>query len=300
MPKMAIQGLGWFLRRAAQAPQLGWFYRDALHLPLLRSWERADSAGAMLYAGDVAVYTVNIGGQPPVADPIRAECTPVFRVRNMSEATADVRAAGGWAVGEEKACDGVTVFMSDPKGYVFGLREADDASTSVADVEAARRWAAGERGLPGLEPLPEKIQGLAAVRLRVEDPEALTRFYSEMLGLDVIGTPTAECGQLHLGGPTALELKAGGKRRTPPKDRSEVPDVWILRVYDYVGIKAHLAVSGVPLVQNLELTGGWVDYYADPEGHLFGIQERKAPDPDVAATTLPEDIAARKRWESKV
>lgn len=44
---------------------------------------------------------------------------------------------------------------------------------------------------------------------------------------------------------------------------------------------------------------GWVDSYADPEGHLFGIQQRKMPDPAVPATKLPEDVAARQRWEAK-
>ena len=102
-----------------------------------------------------------------------------------------------------------------------------------------------------------------------------------------------------MGGGGILELKPGGVRRTAPHDRVEVTDAWILRVYDYVALKAHLAVNRVHLVNAVELAGGWLDYYLDPEGHLFGFQERKAPDPAIPNSNLIEDKAARERWLNK-
>jgi predicted enzyme related to lactoylglutathione lyase len=296
-----VQGLGWFVRRTDDSAALGAFYRAALQLPVLRSWERFEGAGTMFYAGDVGVFEINTIGptgaaQPPVTDPTHVECMPIFRARDIVEAEKDIIGAGGIARGAEKTDAVETHFYADPKGNIFGLRTADDTSTFAPDVEAAKRWAAGERGTEMLQPLPDTLQDLGVVRLRVEDPVALAAFYSDMLGLDVLGTPKPHVAHLHLGGTGILELKSGGTRKSPPQDRIDVPDVWILRVYDFISMKAHLAVHNVHLVNSLELPGGWIDYYTDPEGHLFGFQERKAPNPDVPTTNLREDMAARKRF----
>jgi hypothetical protein len=120
-----------------------------------------------------------------------------------------------------------------------------------------------------------------------------------MVGLDPLLDATTERALLHLGGTCALELAAGGTRRAPPKDRAEVTDVWILRVYDYVGLKAHFAVNEVPTVNTVEMAGGWLDYCTDPEGHLFGYQERRPPDPAIPNSLLVEDAAARALWEGR-
>ncbi|MBL8628845.1 MAG: VOC family protein [Rhodospirillaceae bacterium] len=294
-----IQGLGWFVRRTPNAEALARFYRDALQLPVLRSWDRFEGAGTMFYAGDVGTFEINAGGKSAIADPNFAECTPIFRARDVATTEHDILNAGGHAVGAEKTERHVTHFYTDPQGHVFGLRTADDASDFAPDVEAAKRWAAGERGTPILQSLPETLQDLGTIRLRVEDPVAMAAFYAGMLGLDVLGTPAPDVAHLHLGGTGLLELKSGGARRNPPQDRIDVTDVWILRVYDLISLKAHLAVNNVHEVNAIELPGGWICYYADPEGHVFGFQQRKLPDPNVPTTNLREDLAARKKWEGK-
>jgi hypothetical protein len=80
-------------------------------------------------------------------------------------------------------------------------------------------------------------------------------------------------------------LWPGGARHSPPKDRVDITDVWILRVYDYVAMKAHMPFNRVHQVNTLEMAGGWLDCYADPEGHLFGFQERKAQTPNLPTRT---------------
>jgi catechol 2,3-dioxygenase-like lactoylglutathione lyase family enzyme len=295
----SVQGLGWFVRRTSDAAQLGKFYRDALGLPVLRHWDLPDNAGYMLYAGDVAAFEVNRGGQAPISDPAQAECTPIFRCRDVDAALAQAISVGGRGVSGERQQGDTVQYLCDPLGNLFGLRAANDASTLAPDGDAARRWATGERGLDGLAPLPQAIQNLGAVRLRVEDPASLANFYADMLGLDVVMQPSTNQAALHLGGMSMLEFVSGGQRRSPPRDRVEVTDVWILRVYDYVGLKAHLAVNRVHLVNTVDMIGGWLDYYVDPEGHLFGFQERKSPDPSVPNTNLSEDIAARRRWQKQ-
>jgi predicted enzyme related to lactoylglutathione lyase len=289
----SIQGLGWFVRRTSDAGALGRFYRAALGLPVLRAWDGPDGAGTMFYAGDVAVFEINRGGQVPV-DPAQAECTPVFRARDLDTALRQAVDAGAHVVDQHKSTG--AVYLTDVLGHVFGLRPPDDAAQHAPDAEAARRWSTDDRGLAGLAPLPAAIQDLGWVRLRVEDPAALAVFYRDMVGLDILGETPEGGALLHLGGTGCLELAPGGARRPPPKDRIDITDVWILRIYDYVAMKAHLAVNRVPLVNELELAGGWLDYYLDPEGHLFGIQERKAPDPAVPNSNLAEDAAARRRW----
>jgi len=275
--RAGVQGLGWFVRRAAEAAVLGRFYHESLHLPILRQWDTPENSGTMFYAGGVASFEINRGGRAAVSDPALAECTPIFRARDLDAALKEAVSAGALIVGEESSR---TVFLRDTLGHVFGLRAADGST---------------ETALPGLPALPECLHDIGAVRLRVEDPQALAAFYAEMLGLDVLNA-SAEGAALHMGLEGVLELRPGGVRRSAPQDRVDVTDVWILRVYDYVALKAHLAVNRVHLVNAVELAGGWLDYYVDPEGHLFGFQERRAPDPAIPNSNLIEDKAARERW----
>jgi predicted enzyme related to lactoylglutathione lyase len=295
----SVQGLGWFVRRAAHPIPVGRFYRDSLALPVLRQWEQPDNAGLMLYAGDVAAFEINRGGQPPITDPRLAECTPIFRSRDIDTSLRRAAAGGARVVQQESGPGAATVLLSDPTGYVFGIQQAHMHGALAPDVEAERRWKSAERGLDGVGAMPGDLQDIARVRLRVEDPLALLVFYNEMLGLDILGESTREGALLHMGGTCALELLPGGARRPPPKDRIAVTDVWILRVYDYVGLKAHFAVNRIHNVNTVQMIGGWLDYYVDPEGHLFGFQERKPSDPAVPNTNLVEDVAARRRWEAR-
>jgi len=93
-----------------------------------------------------------------------------------------------------------------------------------------------------------------------------------------------------------LELCPGGSSREVAKDRKELPDVWILRGYGFDEFTSAMADAKVPMVNELTLGAGSLNYYADPEGHVFGFQERKAYDPDDTRTHRIEDRAARTAW----
>ncbi|MDX2222181.1 MAG: VOC family protein [Rhodospirillaceae bacterium] len=301
--RTGIQGLGWFVRRSADPRTQMDFYLAALGLPSLRRWSYNGSAGAMLRAGDVGVFELGAldptAAAAPPADPAQAECTPVFRARDMT-AALDRAVAAGARVAADTVDGGLReVLLTDPLGYPFSFLEADPASLLAHDAAAERAWRSPPAAMAALPPMPPAIQDIARVRLRVEQPQALAAFYVQTVGLDTLLDATAERALLHLGGTCALELVAGGARREPPKDRTEIPDVWILRVYDYVGIKAHFAVHDVRTVNTVDLTGGWLDYCADPEGRLFGYQERRPPDPAIPNSQLIEDAAARAVWEGR-
>jgi len=75
-----------------------------------------------------------------------------------------------------------------------------------------------------------------------------------------------------------------------------VPDSFVFRVYDYLGLRASMATNEAKTVDTLERAGGFLDMVLDPAGHLFGFQERIAPNPDIPTSNLAEDIYARTRW----
>jgi len=294
-----IQGLGWFIRRAAEPLALGRFYHAALGLPELREWDTPDRAGFMMHAGGDTVFEILRGNPPPPANPLDAACTPIFRTRGIETVLSRVKLAGGKILADEGANTTRTVFFGDPAGNICGLRESHEF------VEAPPIAAPQEKDTsiaPDAVPrfdLPPDIEGLGWVRLRVEDPVPLSNFYWAAFGFETVDKPTYQCTRLKMGGQTLLELVPGRERGAAPTDRTAVADTWIMRVYDYLGLKAHMAVENVLKVTTLEFPGGWLDYYADPEGHVFGFQERKPPDPTVPDTTLPEDIAARRHWEGR-
>ncbi|MCB2107403.1 MAG: VOC family protein [Rhodobacteraceae bacterium] len=294
-----IQGLGWFVRRSSDPVALAAFYTAAIGLPELRRIETADAKTVMLRAGTFSVFELSLGGEPPSPDPAETECTPLFRSRNLADAVAKAQGAGAKIIGEETEGSLRTVTMADPLGHVYGLREADPASTQPHDVFAEHQWRNPHPTAQAMPAMSAAVQGLTCVRVRVSDPMTLARFYGDCVGLDPIGAPSSERASFYLGGSCILELRAGGTRRDPPNDRANVTDTWVLRVHDLVGMKAHFAVREVRTVNSLEVPGGWIEYYCDPEGHLFGIQERQRPQTGGSPALLPEDTAAFALWDAR-
>ena len=104
---------------------------------------------------------------------------------------------------------------------------------------------------------------------------------------------------LGLGRGTELVLTPGGRRFEPAADRREVPDVWILRVYDHDGLAARLKALGAHEVNSITIGGGVLSYFTDPEGHLFGIQQRT---PDLLtgdSRARIEDEPAWAAWDAR-
>lgn len=295
-----IQSLGWIVRRTEDPMPQGAFYRDVLGLPQLRIRDNERGRNIMVWTGMYSVMETIWQGQrhPPVRHAEDSEVVPVFRVRDMGSVLARLEDSGAPQV-PSKNGDTDTLYFTDPDGFVFGLRTPTTGSDLAPDIEAEEIWRKGHVELPDTPTMPSDIQDIGWVQLHAADPQSLVSFYCRSVGLDLLENNDDGSASLHLGSTASLELRPGGQSRPIPNDRKEVPDVWILRGYGFEDFIAKMAAAEAPLVNSLTLGAGSLNYYADPEGHVFGFQERKAYDPDDPLTHRIEDRVARTAWDTR-
>lgn len=282
-----VQGVGWYVVRAPSPLPLIEFYRDGLGLGDFRS----GSELAMLWAGGVTVFEPNTGpNQEEFVHFDDAPFVPIFLSSDIQTTLARVEAFAGERLQDSvEEHDGVRYFR-DPAGYFFGLTDSADQWNSVPPnpvikAEVAKR---------------SDIQGLVALRVHAPDPEAMAAWYRDTVRLTVI-KGQGDAWDLDLGGGTTLQIRRGGRVRTPPKDRSEESLVPVYRVYGLESLRQRLASSPAEEIQVFEQTGGTIWYGADPAGAVVGFQERRMPssDPEKWTTRLPEDLVARRIWRQR-
>lgn len=294
--RLGIQGLGWIVRRTLRSPAaLTPFYQAALGLRQLRP--AAPSGSVMLWAGDIVMFESSALTPGPDTDARRGELVFLMRARDYSRAKAAMLATGARVLREDTGTN-ATLYAVDPDGAVFGLWQAHAGSGFPPDAAADAIWQAGAIGMPGVPALANGLQDVASINLKVADPVALAAFYHDALGLELLGAPTPAGATLALGRTAVLELHPGGLRHAPPRDRSEVPDVWILRVYDHDALAARLRTHKAVIVNQIAITGGRLTYALDPEGHLFGFQQRTPDLLPPGAAERAEDALARTLWAS--
>ena len=98
-----------------------------------------------------------------------------------------------------------------------------------------------------------------------------------------------------MGEDVTFEIAPGGTAKPAPADRSELPDSYVLRVHQLdrliAGLKQrHAKLSGGLIVKE-ETTR--LQYVADPEGWLTGIEERGRIRPQYI-----DDVEADRRWRA--
>jgi catechol-2,3-dioxygenase len=93
-----------------------------------------------------------------------------------------------------------------------------------------------------------------------------------------------------------LVLAPGGRPRPPVRDRLEVANVVMTRVADLDAVLDASAAEGATRVgEVLEFfTGSRAAYLADPEGNLFGVQQR------TLWGSYPEDVESDRRWQAEL
>lgn len=296
-----IQSLGWVVRRTEDPMPPGEFYRDAVGLTEVRRRNTDKARNIMLWAGMFTSFETIWQGHPhpPVEKIEDAEVIPIFRVRDFDAVRKRLEQANTRFIPASSDRDD-TLYFADPDGFISGIRAPEAGSDLAPDIEADNLWPDGVVKIPDVEPLAHGVQDIGWLRMHVADPQALVPFYCGTVGLEVLENNGAEGVSFHCGNSTTtLELKPGGTTRPTPKDRKELPDVWIFRGYGFEDFAAKMAAANVPLVNTLTLGGGSLNYYADPEGHVFGFQERRAYDPDDPLTHRPEDRVARAAWDAE-
>ena len=268
--QLGVQGLGWFVRRTLEPPpELAAFYKTAWGLHAPRG--PGPTGSIMLWAGNVTMLEISTLTAAPGSQSRADEMSVTMGTADFDKTLRRMRSAGASLVAERPGPPRVAL-LSDPDGKLLGLEAVPTPPMNIR--------------LRGLPELPEEIRGINRIALRAADPVALAAFYERTLGLTPQGPANPDGAMLSMGNGVTLHLRPGGHRHDVPGDRKEVPDVWILRVHDHDALAGRLKDMGVRVVNHVKITGGILTYAVDPEGHLFGIQQRS---PDL----LPADRVER-------
>jgi len=272
----STQGIGWIVLRSRDPEGLASFYKKVLRLPELRSWP----GGHMLWAGHYSVLEINVldDGAPDQSSnaPNEVDVLPVYSAASL-ELVADL----GPAV--DLSEKGMTVqCYQDPDGNWFAIHQEQNDSSQFYPT------------LPNVDSLPDSFFGLSRVLIRSEQSSRQFEFYSNLF----YDTSEPEADSLFINSGATLDFRKGTPIRHEVTDREQVQRVFIPRVFGYRSFVQQAESLGAHKVNELEFKGGMLSYYLDPQGQLFGFQERKPYDPDVPTSQAIEDKMSREAFIS--
>jgi catechol 2,3-dioxygenase-like lactoylglutathione lyase family enzyme len=282
-----IQSLGWWMRRTTG--------RKMTELtPYYRAWE---GDLVLLWAGEDMVFEVKTDDHPQrqQIDPNAAAAVPVFRVHDLSRWRARMAAHGHLPLAERHARWGHTLFYLGPDELTIGFEQRSMHSPLLSDQRALQRWRQGPFRLGDLPPLPDSLHYLSRAIRHVHDVAAMSRFYRDAFGLQPLGHEGPS--QLFaLGEDSVLEIAPGGVSMPEPRDRSELPDSYVLRTHNLDAQLQALPRRGARLKGELivkeETTR--LQFVPDPEGWITGIEERGQ-----IRSRYIDDVEADRRWRAR-
>jgi predicted enzyme related to lactoylglutathione lyase len=209
----------------------------------------------------------------PYTRPEQATIIPILRSFDLPATLARLEAAGAPILADRTGPAGRTVYFADPDGNVDAVREAVTGDDDPIGRAAEAEYRAGGARVNGIATMPPEILDIGWIELRVADVARETAFYRDVLGLELLRDEGPDGAVLYMGDLGRLELRPGGRVETPVTDRDLAPDMWMLRVHDIEAIVADLDAAGVHWINRpFDMTGGTLAYFADPEGHIVGIQ----------------------------
>jgi predicted enzyme related to lactoylglutathione lyase len=294
--ELGIQGLGWVIRRFAEpAEDVVAFYQPALQLQSFRPRPPGNPA-VMLWAGDLTMVELS-RLQPAAGTEARLhDMSLVMRTADCGLAMRHLVDSGAAPASRDHGPTRAATFV-DPFGRLLGLQATDGQGDACGDPRVAAAAEAVPAALvPGAAPRPASMPDVFGIDLAVVDPVAIATFYGELFGLEPLGRISRAGAQLSLGRRARLRLLPGGRRHAVPADRDQVPDVWALRVRDHAAMSARLEALKVPVVTVRRLAGGIITYAVDPEGHLFGFQQRTPDLLKPGEAERVEDALANRLW----
>ncbi len=294
--QLGIQGLGWVVRRFVEpATTVESFYARALRLQGLRP-RPPETRSLMLWAGDLTMIELNVLRRGAGTDARLQDVSVVMRTTDCGAALRHLDESGASPMSRDHGPTRTATFL-DPYGRLVGIQSADGRDAQCAgttNVTAANGLEAAQ--VQGAAPRPEDFPDVYGIDLAVADPVAMAAFYSELFGFEPVGGISGAGGQLAFGRRAVLRLLPGGRRHAAPLDRDQVPDAWVLRVFDHAALSARLEAFKVPVVTVRRFTGGIITYGLDPEGHLFGFQQRTPDLLKPGEAERVEDALANRLW----
>ena len=299
MMRASIQGLSWYVRRGLHHEDPGYYYRDVVGLPLYghtAAWpDWADRGALFIFRCGAAMELEFLKGEVEpieVTEPEAAPIVPVFRSLHLDGTLARLQAGGARVLADREGPFGRTAYVSIPGGYVDGIRQAPSEARHPIDRAAAAEHRAGGARVNGIAEMPSDVLDIGWIELRVADVASEVAFYRDVVGLEVLEDRGGDGAMLYLGDLGRLQISPGGRVESPVADRSLARDMWMLRVHDLDALVADLDAAGVRWINRpFEMTGGTLAYFADPEGHIVGIQTH-------GNDGRVQEIEAGERWSN--
>lgn len=291
--------MGWYMRRTADSHALGDFYTQVMKLPLLRGGRPWPVT--MFWSGEATVFELKSDEEPMPErdkDPATAPCLPVFRVHGLDGLLDRLIEGGAKRVGSDTVTEDFReAYVLDPDEQILVLRETPRGKGHRIDKEAWRRRDEASDFDPGCEPMPDDIQCLDGIVMRVADLSGMQAFYRDVIGFDEVQSDS-EHVVFDLGDNTFLELRTGGHQVPVPKDRVEITNSFILRLQDTEAFKAKVKQDGVHFVnEHIQWKRAHLAYFADPEGRIIGIEQRYDPKDYLEPVEVyPEDVESERRF----
>lgn len=278
LPVQSTQGIGWIVLRSRDPAALAEYYKTTLGLPELRSWP----GGHMLWAGQYAVLEINVladdAPDQSVSAPCDVEMLPVLSAVSLNWLPDSESAVELTEKGEVFHC------YRDPDGNWFAIKQEQRSSTNHYPT------------LPDVGLLPEPLLGLTGVLLRSAHPRRHLEFYANLFR-DAVESQS-DCLNINSG--ATLGFRKGKPSLYDPSDREQVQRVFIPRVFGFSGFVDQAELLQAKKLNELVFDGGMLNYYLDPEGQLFGFQERKPFDEAVPTSQAIEDKMSREAFEKAV
>ena len=157
------------------------------------------------------------------------------------------------------------------------LRDPDGNAVAIRACRGDDEW---DRFRPGVAPLAADLGGLVELIRTARHPTGLAGFYRDVLALPTVDArPTETDHRFWLGRGVELAVIGGGCERALPTERVSSTFAFILRYRDHDGASDELVVRGAPVVaKDLRFNSASLSYFADPEGQVFGVDERYPPE----------------------
>ena len=262
-------GFAVYLLRTGDAARLAEWYAGVLGLPIVRGREPTFD----LSLGDVFILELLADKGAP-GDGARG-LRLVLGSLDLTATKARLSARGAILLADRTG----DVVATDPDGNTVAIRQVKPPRSSF---------------LPGCSALAADLSGVCAVQRFCAEPEVVEAFFARLFG-----NAKSETGAVCLGNGISLECVPGGQAVVPPTAREAARHCFIVRTGDHdAALQAVRRHCPTPVATNVAFNSAVLSYFADPEGQLWGVDERFDPARfQTPRRPFPEDMEILRRLQ---